>query len=144
MAFLFTSPLQSSTNYGNEYRGSPGILPFITIRHREMSFRTGYSCYGDWRENVCLMTLDGQWEFYNLKVAPDYGVELCERFSGIRPGYHMNKRHWISVDFYGDVPDRLQEQFISHSYCQTAKKLPKNTQTQFGLTELLDTLWKKD
>ncbi|MDE6332786.1 MAG: MmcQ/YjbR family DNA-binding protein, partial [Muribaculaceae bacterium] len=92
----------------------------------------------------CLMTLDGQWDFYNLKVAPDYGVELCERFSGIRPGYHMNKRHWISVDFYGDVPDKLQEQLIYHSYCQTAMKLPKKIQAQLGVTELLDTLWKND
>lgn len=92
----------------------------------------------------CLMTLDGQRDFYNLKVAPDYGVELCDRFSGIRLGYHMNKRHWISVDFYGDVPDRLQEQLIFHSYCQTAMKLPKKIQTQLGLTELLDTLWKND
>lgn len=92
----------------------------------------------------CLMTLAGQRDFYNLKVAPDYGVELCDRFSGIRPGYHMNKRHWISVDFYGDVPDRLQEQLIFHSYYQTAMKLPKKIQTQLGLTELLDTLWKND
>ncbi len=53
---------------------------------------------------------------YNLKVAPDYGMELRERFAGIRPGYHMNKRYWISVDFNGDVPDRLQEQLIYHSY----------------------------
>ena len=48
----------------------------------------------------CLMTLDVQRDFYNLKVAPDYGVELCDRFSGIRPGYHMNKDIgflWIST-----------------------------------------------
>ena len=62
----------------------------------------------------CLMTLSGEWDFYNLKVRPDYGVELCERYSGIRPGFHMNKRHWISVDFRGDVPDNLQEELIFH------------------------------
>lgn len=86
----------------------------------------------------CLMTLDGQWNFYNLKVTPDYGEELREIYSGIRPGYHMNKRHWISVDFYGDVPDRLQKQLIYHSYCRTAAKLPKNIRTQLGICELLE------
>lgn len=83
----------------------------------------------------CLMTLDGQWDFYNLKVNPEYGVELCDRHSGIRPGYHMNKRHWISVDFHGDVPDRLQEELIRHSYRQTASKLPKKIQAQLGLLD---------
>lgn len=87
----------------------------------------------------CLMTLDGKWDFYNLKVVPDCGVELCDSFSGIRPGYHMNKRHWISVDYTSDVPDCLQEQLIYHSYCQTARKLPKKIQAQLGITELLET-----
>ena len=63
----------------------------------------------------CLMTLDGQWDFYNLKAEPDYAVELRDRYSGIRSGYHMNKRHWISVDFHGDVPDRFQKEHISRS-----------------------------
>ncbi len=85
----------------------------------------------------CLMTLSGEWDFYNLKVRPDYGVELCERYSGIRPGFHMNKRNWISVDFRGDVPDNLQEELIFHSYCQTAKKLPKKTQIRLGISDLL-------
>lgn len=84
----------------------------------------------------CLMTLDGQWDFYNLKVLPDYGVELCERYAGIRPGYHMNKRHWISVAFQSDVPDPLQEELIFHSYCQTARNLPKKVQRQLGIIDL--------
>lgn len=24
----------------------------------------------------CLMTLDGRWDFYNLKIDPDYSIEL--------------------------------------------------------------------
>lgn len=87
----------------------------------------------------CLTTLDGQWDFYNLKVAPEYGEELRERFSGIRPGFHMNKRHWISVDFCGDVPDKLQRELIYHSYCLTALKLPKRLQKQLGIAGLLET-----
>lgn len=82
----------------------------------------------------CLMTLDGEWNFYNLKVDPEYGIELCERYDGIRPGFHMNKRHWISVDFYGDVPETLHRELIYHSYCQTARKLSKKLRTQLGLS----------
>lgn len=80
----------------------------------------------------CLMTLAGEWDFYNLKVDPDYSVELRERYTGIRPGYHMNKRHWISVDFYGDVPDAVQRELIQHSYRQTIAKLPRHLREQYA------------
>ncbi|MDE6581144.1 MAG: MmcQ/YjbR family DNA-binding protein [Duncaniella sp.] len=79
----------------------------------------------------CLMTLAGEWDFYNLKVDPAYSEELRERYSGIRPGYHMNKRHWISVDFYGDVPDDVQRQLILHSYQQVIAKLPRKMREQY-------------
>ena len=92
----------------------------------------------------CLMTLDNEWDFYNLKADPEYGAELCACYSGIRPGWHMNKRHWISVDFNGDVPDRLQKSLILHSYCQTAKKLPKKVRIGLGINELLETEWKNE
>lgn len=85
----------------------------------------------------CLMTLAGEWDFYNLKADPEYAIELCDRYAGINPGYHMNKHHWISVDFHGDVSDNLQKELIRHSYIQTAKKLPKRIRTQLGIEELL-------
>lgn len=82
------------------------------------------------------MSLDGQWDFYNLKVKPDYSQDLCEMYSGIRPGYHMNKRHWISVDYYGDAPDRLQKELIFHSYCQAANNLPSKIKVCLGLENI--------
>ena len=81
----------------------------------------------------CLIDLSCEWDFYNLKADPDYGAELCERYSSIRPGYHMNKRHWTSVNYQGDVPDRLQKELIRQSYCQVAKKLPKSVQSTLAI-----------
>lgn len=86
----------------------------------------------------CLIDLSCGWDFYNLKVDPDHGAELCERYSGIRPGYHMNKRHWISVNYQGDVPDRLQKELIRQSYCQVAKKLPKSVQSTLAIPKAND------
>lgn len=85
----------------------------------------------------CLMTLDGEWDFYNLKVDPERAIELIDRYSGIRPGYHMNKRHWISVDFYGDVPDSLQRELIVHSYCQAARNLSRKERARLGITDII-------
>lgn len=81
----------------------------------------------------CLMTLTGEWDFYNIKVDPEYSIELRERYTGIRPGYHMNKRHWVSVDFQSDVPDTLQRSLLRHSYSRTAAKLSKKMQTALGI-----------
>lgn len=86
----------------------------------------------------CLIDLSCEWDFYNLKADPDYGAELCERYSGIRPGYHMNKRHWTSVNYQGDVPDRLQKELIRQSYCQVAKKLPKSVQSALAISKAND------
>ena len=40
----------------------------------------------------------------NLKCDPDEAASLVSIFDSIRPGYHMNKRHWITIDFKGEVP----------------------------------------
>ena len=77
----------------------------------------------------CLMTLDNEWNFYNLKADPDFAIELRDRYTGIRPGFHMNKRHWISVDFSSDLPDAVQRELILHSYRQAFMKLPRSVRT---------------
>src|SRR5690606_9566295 len=43
----------------------------------------------------------------NLKCDPDRALELRDRYPGITPGYHMNKRHWNTVRLDGSVPSRL-------------------------------------
>jgi predicted DNA-binding protein (MmcQ/YjbR family) len=64
----------------------------------------------------------------NLKCDPEYALDLRERFSAVRPGYHMNKRHWITVDVNGDVSDELLLQLTKHSYELVFKSLTKREQ----------------
>lgn len=56
----------------------------------------------------CLLELSGHWQFYNLKVDPDFSIELQDRYFNIRPGFHMNKRHWISIDFNSNMGHRTK------------------------------------
>ncbi|MDE6525722.1 MAG: MmcQ/YjbR family DNA-binding protein [Muribaculaceae bacterium] len=81
----------------------------------------------------CLLDLSGQWDFYNLKADPDYSLELRDSYSGIRPGFHMNKRHWISIYYHSDVSSALQRELIYHSYCQVLKNLPRKHREALGL-----------
>ncbi|MBD5182050.1 MAG: MmcQ/YjbR family DNA-binding protein [Bacteroidales bacterium] len=97
-------------------------LPNVTER---MPFGPDTYCMEIGGKMFCLMTLAGEWDFYNLKVDPAYGEELRARYCDIMPGYHMNKKHWISVRFSGDVSDRLQRDLIHHSYMQVINTFPK-------------------
>src|SRR5687767_2164439 len=52
----------------------------------------------------------------NLKVEPEAGTQLREQFSSVVPGYHMNKKHWITVQMDGSISDKLLYQWIDNSY----------------------------
>lgn len=84
-------------------------------------------------KQFCLLDLTGKWGFYNLKIDPDYSLELQDRYAGIRPGFHMNKRHWVSVDYHGDLPEQLQIALIRHAYIQTAKGLTIKLRKELGI-----------
>jgi predicted DNA-binding protein (MmcQ/YjbR family) len=51
-----------------------------------------------------------------LKVDPQDNDALCAEFPDIIPGYHMNKKHWITVVVGAGVPDDLVEDLIRGSH----------------------------
>ncbi len=69
-------------------------------------------------------------ESINLKCDPVRAIELREQYNGIKPGYHMNKKHWNTVENNSDVPDRLLYTLIDDSYQLVLDKLPKKVRTQ--------------
>ena len=52
----------------------------------------------------------------NLKCEPEFAVELREKYEEVQPGYHMNKKHWNTVDFEGRVSDKELKIMTDHSY----------------------------
>lgn len=69
--------------------------------------------------------LDGAQFTVNLKCDPDYAVELREQYPEVQPGFHMNKKHWNTVDFEGTLEEPLLRKLIDHSYEQVVKSLKK-------------------
>ena len=61
----------------------------------------------------------------NLKCDPEYAIELRETFQGIKPGYHMSKKHWNTVAIESDVPDKLILELVDQSYNLVVKSLTK-------------------
>ncbi|HVN59193.1 MAG TPA: MmcQ/YjbR family DNA-binding protein [Bacteroidales bacterium] len=62
-----------------------------------------------------LANLDGDLSL-NLKCDPSFALELRERYASVIPGYHMNKKHWNTVQIDGTIPDREILSWIDHSY----------------------------
>ena len=61
----------------------------------------------------------------NLKCDPNEAQALRDIFSGVLPGYHMNKKHWNTVLLDGSVPDFEVERMMDRSYGLVVKGLRK-------------------
>jgi predicted DNA-binding protein (MmcQ/YjbR family) len=61
----------------------------------------------------------------NLKCDPDLALELRDQYEQVRPGYHMNKKHWNTVEIESGVPDAKLRKMIDHSYELVVANLPK-------------------
>jgi len=68
----------------------------------------------------------------NLKCNPLYALELRSLYESVKGGYHMNKKHWNTVNIGGDVDDTLLKELIDHSYELIYNKLPKKQRELLG------------
>jgi len=58
----------------------------------------------------------------NLKCDPEYAIELREKYDAIKPGYHMNKKHWNTIILDGSISSKLIFSLIDHSYNHLQKR----------------------
>jgi predicted DNA-binding protein (MmcQ/YjbR family) len=59
----------------------------------------------------------------NLKCDPDLALEFRDRYEQVRPGYHMNKKHWNTVELEAGIPDAEIRRMIDHSYDLVSTRL---------------------
>ena len=68
----------------------------------------------------------------SVKCEPDLAVALRASYPAIRPGYHLNKRHWNTITLDGSLPDQLVRDLIEDSYDLVVSALPKRVRDQLG------------
>ncbi len=61
----------------------------------------------------------------SLKCEPLLAQLLREKYAAVTAGYHLNKRHWNSIEIDGSVPNDELIELIEHSYALVVKKLRK-------------------
>ena len=90
--------------------------------YEKMPFEKAASAYD---RNLLVFCVAEKWfcfvnvetfDFCNIKCAPDRIVDLQERYEGVTPAYHMNKKHWYTMILYGSVERRELFRRIDESY----------------------------
>jgi predicted DNA-binding protein (MmcQ/YjbR family) len=74
-----------------------------------------------------LEALDEVAPIVSLKCDPDLALDLRDRYEQVRPGYHMNKKHWNTVEIDSGIRAIELRRMIDHSYELVVKGLPKLT-----------------
>jgi predicted DNA-binding protein (MmcQ/YjbR family) len=70
----------------------------------------------------------------SLKCEPPLAVDLRAAHPAIRPGYHLNKRHWNTITLDGSLPDAMVLDLIEDSYDLVVAGLPRARREALGWT----------
>jgi predicted DNA-binding protein (MmcQ/YjbR family) len=80
-----------------------------------------------------LLAAEGGARTINLKCEPELAQDLRASYPGILPGYHMNKEHWNTVSYAGDLPEELLRSLVDGSYELVAGALSAKAREAAGL-----------
>lgn len=69
-------------------------------------------------------------ETMNLKCDPEWSLELRDEYESINAGFHMNKKHWNTIEANKDVSDKFLFELIDHSYNLVVKGLTKKMKAE--------------
>ncbi len=78
-----------------------------------------------------LLTSLSEPEKINVKCDPQTAIDLRERYDAVQPGYHMNKKHWNTIDMAQGITDSLIKKWIDDSYDLIVHDLPKKVKLEF-------------
>ncbi len=65
----------------------------------------------------------------NIKCDPEMVMQRIDQYQAVGPGFHMNKKYWITVLIDGSIPDKLILEWIKDSYKIVFEKLPDKIKT---------------
>lgn len=84
----------------------------------------------------------------NLKCEPRLALQLREKYDVVKPGYHMNKKHWNTVTVDGSIPQARFQDMVKGSYDRVVEGLParkrKVLQTKDPTTKENPEDWRRE
>jgi predicted DNA-binding protein (MmcQ/YjbR family) len=97
-------------------------------------FAPGVSVFKVAGKMFALSRLEGEPLEVSLKCEPPLAEDLRAGHSAIRPGYHLNKRHWNTVTLDGSLADAMVLDLIEDSYDLVVAGLPRAARAALGWT----------
>lgn len=70
-----------------------------------------------------------------IKLPPEKGIELRERYDAVRPAYHMNKTHWNDIFIAHAFSVEQIKAWIVESYQLVLHSLPKRLREKWTIEE---------
>ena len=100
-------------------KGVEEKMPFVNVADR---YSRDVLCFYVGDKWFCCVNVE-VFDFCCIKCDPVESGELQACYMGVKPGWHMNKRHWISVYFNRDVSDEMVRKLVKKSYDMVVKCL---------------------
>lgn len=100
----------------------PGATEGLPFGEETLVFKVG--------EKIFLLVGLTEGNSFNAKCDPERAITLREQYEEIIPGYHMNKKHWNTVDMNGRLTLKQLREIIDHSYELIFNSLPKKKQEE--------------
>jgi predicted DNA-binding protein (MmcQ/YjbR family) len=85
-----------------------------------------------------LSALDARPLQVSVKCDPDLAEQLRAAYPSVRPGYHLNKRHWNTVTLDGSLGDEQIAGMLEDSYDLVLAGMPRSTREALGWTADVD------
>ena len=66
----------------------------------------------------------------SLKTDPIDAILSRQRFTAVKPGYHLHKKHWNTVTLDGSIPSEALRQMIDDSYALVVQGMTRAERAQ--------------
>jgi len=88
----------------------------LPAAREEFPFRPGLSVFKVGTRMFALCALADEPLRVSVKCEPELGEQLRHTYPSIIAGYHLNKRHWLTITADRSVPDELVRNLVHGSY----------------------------
>lgn len=95
-------------------------------------FGPGVDVYKAFEKIFLLCSQHQGQQIVTLKCAPENSIMLRDIYPSIKPGYHMNKKHWISIYPGDEIHADLVKNLVEDSYDLILKTIPKKKKISSG------------